>query len=316
MTGQGRRSARCACALILGALVLSAPRIACADLIWESHFLDEASLTDGASVVTAGGTTIMFDRTVFSDNTGGTFDLDPYRNDDYLTIEYGPLGGHRGHLEFSMDNQNDDPDDFIELAINFDKAVTDLEFSLLDIDSGSWDDGVEVFYNGNRNVRNNPAIATILGSYVGTDNESYMHGWEGLGNNAGNGQTAGNIDFDFGSLEITSLRIRYFSTDDANNNPGGQVAGISDLTFTEAVPEASSVACMSLFSLLVLLSTFWKHRPVSAAQADRLVLSGRDNLTGGPTQSADCAAPDATCSSRRSASLQRTQVARPVQSAV
>lgn len=244
--------------------------VARANIVWSTGFSDEDAIGTNAgnsSIATSYGGTATLSTTVFSDNTGGTFDLDPYVNSDYVTYEAGQLGAVRDHVQFSMDNDNDDPDDFVEFAINFDSAVQNLQFSLLDVDSGSWDDGVEIFYNGSNNVRDNATIngsgsgdiVVVDGVTNGIDNESYMHGWEGYGSNAQSSQTLGNIAFNFSDLQITSIRIRYFSTDDANSNPGGQIMGLTNLTFVEAVPEPSSIACMGIFGSLVMLVQFGRR---------------------------------------------------------
>jgi len=273
-----RRTLLIALLLVSGSSLIAASPSR-ASLVWEQHYSDEDALADGSSINT-GGTTVTFDRTVFSDNTFFTFDLDPYINSDYFTFEAGELGAHTGYLELSMDNQNDDPDDYLELALNFADSVTNLQFSLLDIDSGSWDDGVEVFYNGSNSVRDNPAIAAVLGSAVAEDNETYMNGWEGIGTGADNDETTGNIDFDFGSLHVDSLTIRYFSTDDADSNPDGQRAGISDLSFTAATPEPSQIACVMIFACGLLCVSL--RRIYSDPQAGRGALTASAASVGPP----------------------------------
>lgn len=221
-----------------------------ADIVWESHFSDEAAV-NGSSFTTSTGANVTVGTSVYSDSDGGTWDLSLYNsNSDYITFESGQLGAHNGYVEMAFDNQNDDPSDYVEITLTFDRYVENLEFSLLDVDSGTWDDAFEVYYNSELNARDNGAISVTTNSTNGVDNESYMHGWEGYGSNASNSQTIGNIDFDFGSLRINYLRIRYFSTDDADSNPGGQKGGISDLTYTNAVPEAPSTALLVVFCLM------------------------------------------------------------------
>jgi hypothetical protein len=253
------------CSAVVWACILLISQPCRADLVWEDHFTDEAVLGDGSSVVTPDGTTVTFGRTV---QTGTHLqlsfplivnDIVPYDNADFFTFEDGMLGQHTGYLELAFDNYSDDPSDYIELALNFDRSVRNLQFSLTDIDSSNWDDGIEVYYNGNNNARDNPFIAAALGSGVGLDDESYMHGWEGIGTNADNAQTTGNIDFDFGSIDVSSIRIRYFSTDDASSDPGGQRAGLTDLRFTASTPEPSSIACVLLFAVALLVRN--RRRP-------------------------------------------------------
>lgn len=246
-------------------------RVAEANIVWENYgFTDGQAIAGGTTFAASGGTGVTIGRSEFSDNDGGTFDLTPGGNADFATFQAGELGAHLGYLELSFDNENDDPVDYVEFSLNFDSAVTDLQFSLLDIDGNrSRDDAVEVYYNGTNNVRDNPAILALTGPYVIPDLKPYMHGWESIGRNAGSGQTRGNIDFVFGSLAITSLTIRYFSTDDPRPNPSAQQIGLSDLAFTEAVPEASTLGCLIVFAVVVLLG-----------QANRTIRLDRDSGTG------------------------------------
>ncbi len=246
-----------ACLLNLTLCVTSAR----AGLVWEDFFTDEQSIADGTLLNTGNGINVTINRLVFSDSDGGTFDLATFGNSDYFTFEGGGLGGHTGLLEASFDNQNNDPADYLTLTLSFSSAITNLQFSLLDVDTGSFDDAVEVFYNGTQNVRDNPAFFTT-GLTNTLDDETYMHGFEGNRFNSPDGLGLGNINFNFGATQITSLRIKYFSTDDADSDPGGQKLGLSDLMFSAVVPEPSAVAMMGLFALAIL-TTAWKRRPVA-----------------------------------------------------
>ncbi len=234
-----------------------------ADLVWENFFTDEQSIGDGTVLNTGSGINVTINRVVFSDSDGGTFDLGLYDNSDYFTFESGQQGGHFGFLEATFDNQNNDPADYLELTLLFSVAISNLNFSLLDVDSGSWDDAVEVFYNGSLNARDNASFYT-LGSTNILDNETYMHGFEGNGSGANFDETIGNIDFHFGATQITSVRIKYFSTDDADLDPGGQRLGVSDLSFTKAVPEPSAVAMMGVFASagLIVVRSRKRERPL------------------------------------------------------
>ena len=62
-----------------------------------------------------------------------------------------------------------------------------------------------------------------------------MDGFEGRGRaGANNSSEGGNISLNFGSTEVSSLEIKYFSTNDAITNPGSQKIGLSDFTFKVA----------------------------------------------------------------------------------
>ena len=254
-----------------------------ADIVWEDHYSDEDVIVNGSSFTTSTGADVTFNTSVYSDSDGGTFDLSLTRsNSDYFTFEAGQTGAHTGYLELAMDNQNNDPADYLELTLTFDRAITNLQFSLLDVDSGSWDDGVELFYNGSNNARDSSSISVTTGSVNGIDNESYMHGWEGFGSGAASNSTDGNIDFDFGTLHVTSLRIRFLSTDDANSNPGGQFIGLSDMTFTNAVPEVASTWLMAVFGIVVLCGRWLSKRVWLAVPTSLFDHNQRLFLTSSP----------------------------------
>lgn len=73
------------------------------------------------------------------------------------------------------------------------------------------------------------------GPKVLADNESYMDGFESVPPPVHANSTDGNLNIDFGSENVIAVRIRYFSTDNANLNPGGQLIGISDIGFDNPV---------------------------------------------------------------------------------
>jgi hypothetical protein len=263
---QGRRRPRYLSALTaLLVLPVLAPS-ARADLVWEAQgFSSGQAITAGTSVTASTGTGVSIVRSEHSDNDGGTFDLTTGGNADFVTYQSGRLGAHRGYLEMSLDNENNDPVDYVELTLNFDKPITDLQFSLLDVDgNNNWDDAVEVYIDG-LNARDNPDLLAINGDYNGPDDKPYMHGWESIGRVAGNGQTRGNIDLDFGSTILSQLTIRFFTTTDASLDPNSQEVGLSDLRFNEAVPEPSSIACVSLFLALMALRHRAARRPRPAS---------------------------------------------------
>ena len=141
-------------------------------------------------------------------------------------------GNHTGYLSLGFNNANDDPDDLIKLDLDFNKAVTGLSFKLLDVDQSkgkTFDDGVEIYADG-VNIKNLSGVNIVTGDNVFADNEPYMNGFEGRGDAKSSSESA-NINISFGSTEVSTLEIKYFSTDDAITNPDGQKIGISDLDF-------------------------------------------------------------------------------------
>lgn len=245
-----RRRARPALALMAAALAL--PLAARAqNLIWENQGMTNAFGISSGSTYNYNGATVTL---TWSTNTdGGTFAYAYGSN--YVSYQAGMEGGHMGHVLLGFDNSNNDPDDWIELTLTFSATQTNLAFSVLDIDTGSWDDGVEILYNGT-NVRNNSSVWSYAQTdsglrTVSTDNEFGFTGWEGINGAAATNQNYGNLNLNFNGIGVNTIRIRFFSTDDANSNPGSQKIGISDLY---VVPEPPALVAAALIPLLLLLA--------------------------------------------------------------
>ena len=200
-------------------------------LVWEEQNLrDESAVATGTKFNLANGLTATINWQVITD--GGDFVA--YGGEDYVSYESGITGNHAGYLSLGFNNSNDDPDDLIKLDLNFNQAVTGLSFKLLDVDQydgKAFDDGVEIYADG-VNIKKLSGVEIVTGSNVMADNERYMKGFEGRGNTGvDNNSEEGNIEISFGSTEVSSLEIKYFSTDDAIANPDSQKIGISDLDF-------------------------------------------------------------------------------------
>jgi hypothetical protein len=245
-----RRRARPALALLAAALAL--PFAAQAqNLIWENQGMTDTFGINSGSTYNYNGATVTL---TWSTNTdGGTFAYAYGSN--YVSYQAGMEGGHMGHVLLGFDNSNNDPDDWIELTLTFSATQTNLAFSVLDIDTGSWDDGVEILYNGT-NVRNNSSVWSYAQTdsdlrTVSTDNEFGFTGWEGVNGAAATNQNYGNLNLNFNGIGVNTIRIRFFSTDDANSDPGSQKIGISDLY---VVPEPPALVAAALIPLLLLLA--------------------------------------------------------------
>lgn len=203
-------------------------------LVWEEQGLrDESAVATGSSFDVGNGVTATVNWQIV--NESGSFVA--HAGEDFVSYDSGTTGNHAGYLSLGFDNSNDDPNDLIQLSLDFNQAVTGLTFSLLDVDQSSgkkFDDGVEIYADG-VNIKNLAGVNIVTGTNVMADNEPYMNGFEGRGNaGASNSSIDGNIDISFGSTEISSLEIKYFSTDDALSNPGSQKIGISDFNFQSA----------------------------------------------------------------------------------
>jgi uncharacterized repeat protein (TIGR01451 family) len=194
---------------------------------------DENAIPSGTTQTSAGVTSTIAWSTV---TDGGTFVA--YAGNDFVSYESGAQGGFTGFAQLGFDNGNADQDDKITLTISFSEPITDVEFTLTDIDQSSWDDYVEVWYNigaGFVNARTG-AFTTFVGPSAAIDNEAFPNdGWEGEAA-AATASTDGNIAFDFAALQITEVRIVYYSGNDVGGNPGGQQLGFSNLSFDKLMP--------------------------------------------------------------------------------
>ena len=191
--------------------------------------VDQAPIHDG-SVYTVDGIPITINYS--TEINGGTF---VPANQYFSSYEAGQRGAFFGYAELGFNNSADDYRDRLIFTMSFGKATSGINFTITDIDQAvddSWDDAVEIFYttaSGTYNIKTQPTYYT-LNSVVALDNESDIDGFEGIGN-AEIGETKGNLLLDFKNESITSIRIEYFSTNDAISNPEDQYIGITDITF-------------------------------------------------------------------------------------
>ena len=154
---------------------------------------------------------------------------------------YDPVFGTiSGSLLMNFDNSSYDPNDKLTTTIALNRAVTGLQFTVTDIDAASWIDAVEIQYDTGdgvwRNAADNAAFYTAGPAATRTNNAT-VNGWRGTAN-VGNDSTAGNIDLNFGNTLVRRVRVVYFSYTGLFD-PGGQVSGISDLTFNRAFADLS-----------------------------------------------------------------------------
>ncbi|MEK7265119.1 MAG: hypothetical protein AAB227_03370 [Pseudomonadota bacterium] len=237
---------------LLAALVLTSPVMAGAAqaqvagiLDWSTlGIADENAITSGTTTTSAGVTTTVTWSTV---TDGGSFLA--YAGNDFLSYEQDAQGGFTGYAQVGFDNNRLDPDDKVTVNLTFSEAVTALKFTLTDVDESSWDDFVEVYYNtGSGFVNAKTGAFATLGPAVGVDDETFGDGWEGT-TAAASTTTDGNLAFNFGTLQITAVRIVYFSGDDAGGpgfDPGGQQLGISHVTFDKVMPLLSAIKTVTM----------------------------------------------------------------------
>jgi uncharacterized repeat protein (TIGR01451 family) len=224
--------------IIAAALALAAvpARAQIAGIIdWSTlGFADEAAIPSGTTATSAAVTSTITWSTV---TDGGTFIA--YEGADFVSYESGSQGGFTGYAQVGFDNSAQDPDDKVIINIAFSEPVANLRFTLTDVDQSSWDDFVEIFYNtgaGLVNAKTGAFDSFNASPTVARDDETFGDGWEGTASNT-NTNPNGNLIMNFGALQITAVRIVYFSGDDGSgSNPGAQQLGISDITFTKIMP--------------------------------------------------------------------------------
>lgn len=207
-------------------------------IIWENQGqANDTSYTDG-SVASAGGIDMTTEWYTVTD--GGIFI--PGAASDFVTINTGTIGAQSGNLFLSFRNSRDDPDDKIILEFTFSQAVTELSFSVLDIDYDEPDDlqdFIEVEYhtgdNNWINLTTQTALWSLGGNALVRDNEFFGEGWEG-DLSASSTSVDGNLDIDFASVLVKAFRVRYFSGDDEPYPNTHQETAISDLSFLPPGP--------------------------------------------------------------------------------
>lgn len=162
---------------------------------------------------------------------GGNSWVPVYGN--FVSYLSGTVGTFTGPLAMGFDNRGYDPRDKITVTINLNTSVQNLQFSLLDVDNGSWVDAVEVYYDTGTGVFNNAATNTALwsaGTSAARTNDATVNGWRGVAGADNVSSAAGNVDFNFSTTTVKQIRIVYFSYT-GDGDPLGQVLGLSDLGY-------------------------------------------------------------------------------------
>lgn len=182
------------------------------------------------NITASDGTSVQMDYTSSTD--GGSFV--PVYGGSFVSYYSGQIGNVTGPLLLSFNNSDYDPDDRVTVIITLGRAVRDLQFSIDDIDSGSFRDAVIVEYDtGSGSFQNaaNTAAFWSSGATVQRTNNVTINGWTGNGG-SGTTSTNGTLAFSFGNTAVTRIRITY-SSYTGSGDPTGQFAGISNLSFSE-----------------------------------------------------------------------------------
>ena len=179
------------------------------------------------------GTSVSIDYGLTTD--GGS--VQPALGGSFVTYYTSTVGGIAPSLLMNMDNSAYDVDNKVTLNIALGRRVTNLRFSLGDIDRNTFRDAAEVYYDtgdGNwRNAADVGAYWSLGGGNVGRRDNSVMNGWVGEAN-TGSSSVASNVNFNFGSTPVERIRIVYFSYV-GWGDPTPQIMAVSRLTFDAAI---------------------------------------------------------------------------------
>jgi len=191
--------------------------------------------TSPGTITASDGTSVAI---AYSASINGAGAVGPSVGGSYVTYYTTSVGLVSPSLLLNMDNVSYDNLDKVTLDITLGRTVTNLTFTIADIDRDSNRDAVEVLYDtGDGNFRNavdTSAFWTVGGGNVARRNDTVVNGWRGIGA-AVNGATTANVAFNFGTTTVKRIRIRYFSYT-GNGNPAAQFVALSRLQF--AAPRA------------------------------------------------------------------------------
>jgi hypothetical protein len=230
-------------------------------------------LLSGISLLSAQATTLDWNSVNWpSGNLTQSFNIDPANSGNDITIT---ISGNTGNL---ISNVNDTTDltgggstsqeslylntDHssltqaltITLDFSYTGGVSGVSFSVFDVDFGagqfqdqlfniSGTDGTNVYYasltgSANNTIANNgTATATATGNIATAENSGDA-----------------NVSFNFGSNIVTSVTFSWGNAPTANNPPGNQWIGLSDINYT-AAPEPSTI----IATMLLLCAAFYHH---------------------------------------------------------
>lgn len=203
----------------------------------------------------------------------------------YVSYYTASIGGVSPSLLINMDNDAYDANDKVTLDITLGRAVSNLAFTLADVDRDTFRDTIEVLYDTGDgiwiNAANTPGFWTLGGGNVQRVNNGIANGWRGQGS-AGNADTNANIAFNFGATAVERIRIRYFSYT-GTGNPSAQYIALSRLTFAESGNDLSLAKSLLTASPVYGGAATFRLTVTSAASSDETAtgIAVRDLLPTG-----------------------------------
>lgn len=202
------------------------------------------AIPNGETLSIAGGVnSVTISTAKVTDGDANDANFTNYYSTDMLSYYAGSISGFSGSLFFSTDHSVFDPGDYFQSVFTLDTAVSNLAFTLGNVDnylfSPYMHDAVVIQYDtGNgtwQNLRTHGGYT--LGTAVGTTTINGQQGFHGTAYSGGTGSTTADIDVDFGSTTVKRLRIRYFfGQGAASQNPAGQYQymALSDFTWQQS----------------------------------------------------------------------------------
>jgi hypothetical protein len=174
-------------------------------------------------------------------------------------------------LLLSVDFNNDNGVNFLTVTINFLYAfgVNNAAFVLTDVDQAlnGTQNFIDVMSNWNASLGGGaglfPTLTNSADNIIGGTNGTSSVFAQGVSGNP-DPDAGGNVGVSF-STTLDTISFRYTSGDIVGNpgggtNPTSQSIGLYDITYTPAVPEASSLAMAGLLFLTVLGNFTWRQR--------------------------------------------------------
>lgn len=217
-------------AALAGILYCLVPSVYGQEVLWGNLGFSDLDPIPQNQTLNYGNGTVGISWSINDNGQNGSFNL--YSASSFVRYASGPIGGKNDIIEIRFDNDSNDPGDYVQVNYVFSNAEYGFGYTILDVDEGTWADGVEIIVNGTINLKSEPdwwSFENAGASTLAEDDESYFDGFEGVNGNADNTENTGNLIVNLAGVPVTSVQFRFFSTDDADANPGGQKVGFSDL---------------------------------------------------------------------------------------
>ncbi len=209
------------------------------------------AVNDG-TVLNVGVNTVTINSAKVTNGNGNEANFTPFYSTGMLSYYTGQIGSQTGALFYSVDHSVFDPGDYYETTYTLGSAVTNLQFTVSNVDrylsNPYFHDAVVIEYDvGTGTWLNLRSLATAytLGSAVGTTTINGQQGFHGTAYAGGTTSTTGNIAVNFGTVTVKRVRIRYlFGQGSPTSDPSGnyQYIGLSDFTWQQTGVTSSDLS--------------------------------------------------------------------------